>query len=78
MAFCLFSIQIINEKYSKRPLDANERQRIISTIQDDNQGHYTKYNQLAYELENLSTINGYISIRHVNVAVGPMMNINSY
>lgn len=50
MAFCLFSIQIINEKYSKRPLDANERQRIISTIQDDNQGHYTKYNQLAYEL----------------------------
>lgn len=31
-------------------MDADERQRIISAIQDDNQGHYTKYNQLAYQL----------------------------
>jgi len=28
----------------------NERKQIISNIKDDNQGHYTKYNKLAYEL----------------------------
>ncbi|CAF1368925.1 unnamed protein product [Adineta steineri] len=43
-------MQITNEKYSKRPLELNERNQIISTIKDDNQGHYTKYNKLAYEL----------------------------
>lgn len=31
-------------------MNCNERQQIISSIQDDNQGHYTKYNKLAYEL----------------------------
>jgi hypothetical protein len=46
----VFFIQITNEKYSKRPLEFNERNQIISSIQDDNQGHYTKYNKLAYEL----------------------------
>jgi hypothetical protein len=43
-------IQITNEKHSKRPLEFNERQRILANIQDDHQGHYRKYNQLAYEL----------------------------
>ncbi|UJR09742.1 hypothetical protein I4U23_013971 [Adineta vaga] len=43
-------MQITNEQYSKRPLESSERQHIISTIKDDNQGHYTKYNKLAYEL----------------------------
>lgn len=46
----IFFIQITNEKYSKRPLEFNERLQIISNIKDDNQGHYTKYNKLAYEL----------------------------
>lgn len=45
-----FLVQITNEKFSKRPLENDERQQIIATIQDDNQGYYTKYNQLAYKL----------------------------
>jgi hypothetical protein len=48
--FVCFFVQITNENYSKRPLEFNERTQIISNIQDDNQGHYTKYNKLAYEL----------------------------
>ncbi|CAF4972097.1 unnamed protein product, partial [Rotaria sp. Silwood1] len=43
-------MQIINEKYSKRPLELNERNQIISNMKDDNQGYYRKYNKLAYEL----------------------------
>lgn len=45
-----FLVQITNEIHSKRPLEPIERERIISSIQEDNQGHYTKYNQLAYAL----------------------------
>ncbi|CAF0860145.1 unnamed protein product [Rotaria sordida] len=43
-------MQINNEKYSKRPLELNERNQIISNMKDDNQGYYRKYNKLAYEL----------------------------
>lgn len=45
-----FLVQITNEQYSRRPLGSNERNQIIATIRDDQQGHYTKYNKLAYEL----------------------------
>lgn len=48
--FFIFLVQITNEIHSKRPLELTERQQIISSIQEDNQGHYTKYNQLAYTL----------------------------
>ena len=45
-----FLVQITNEAYAKRPLESDERLQIIARIQDDNQGHYTQYNKLAYEL----------------------------
>ncbi|CAF1644513.1 unnamed protein product [Adineta ricciae] len=44
------TVRITNEQYAKRPLESTERHQIISTIKDDKQGHYTKYNKLAYEL----------------------------
>ncbi|CAF0979409.1 unnamed protein product [Rotaria magnacalcarata] len=43
-------MQITNDKHSKRPLEINERNQIISNMKDDKQGYYRKYNKLAYEL----------------------------
>lgn len=43
-------IKIINEQHSKRPLEEDERTKIISNMNEDNEGYYRKYNKLAYEL----------------------------
>ncbi|CAF1140610.1 unnamed protein product, partial [Didymodactylos carnosus] len=44
-------MQIVNEKYSKRFLDDNERSLLIDCVQRVREGHYIPWNSVSYTLE---------------------------